>query len=48
LFGDPDGGLSVSDGLYAPGYSAATGWDFASGIGTVDAYNLVMNWTAGL
>jgi len=46
-FGTPDGALSLSDGLFTPAYSAATGWDFATGIGTVDAYNLVMNWTAG-
>jgi subtilase family serine protease len=46
-FGTPDGTLSLSDGLFTPAYSAAPGWDFATGIGTVDAYNLVMNWTAG-
>ncbi len=48
LFGHPDGALSVSNGSYTPAFGAATGWDFATGIGTVDAYNLVMNWTAGL
>jgi subtilase family serine protease len=42
--GTPDGALSVSDSVFAPAFAAATGWDFASGIGTVDANNLVMNW----
>jgi subtilase family serine protease len=42
--GSPDGALSVSDTTFAPAYDVATGWDFASGIGTVNAYNLVMNW----
>ena len=45
--GIPDGVLSVSSATLAPAFGAATGWDFASGIGTVDAYNLVMNWAAG-
>ena len=35
------------DTSFTPAFAAATGWDFATGIGTVDAYNLVMNWTAG-
>ena len=35
------GVLSLSDNSYEPTYPAATGWDFASGIGTVNAYNLV-------
>ena len=48
IFGAADGALSVSDTLFTPAFGALTGWDFATGIGTVDAYNLVMNWTAGL
>jgi subtilase family serine protease len=47
LFGTPDGALSVSGTSFAPAYGAAAGWDFATGIGTLDAYNLVMNWTVG-
>jgi subtilase family serine protease len=47
LFGTPDGALSVSQTSLTPAFSAATGWDFATGIGTVDAYNLVMNWGSG-
>lgn len=47
MMGTPDGALSVSGSFFAPAYGAATGWDFATGIGSVDAYNLVMNWTSG-
>ncbi len=36
------GVLSTSNSEYEPAYSAATGWDFASGLGSVNAYNLVM------
>ena len=35
---------STSSSSYQPAYSAITGWDFATGIGTVNAYNLVNNW----
>jgi hypothetical protein len=38
------GVLSTSDSAYQPAYSATTGWDFTTGIGTVNAYNLVNNW----
>jgi subtilase family serine protease len=38
------GVLSTSNSAYQPAYSATTGWDFATGIGTVNAYNLVMGW----
>jgi len=48
MFGTPDGALSVSSSSFAPAYGTATGWDFATGIGTVDATNLVMNWSTGL
>ncbi len=47
MMGTPDGALSVSGSFFAPAYGAGTGWDFATGIGSVDAYNLVMNWTSG-
>ena len=39
-----NGALSTSSQSYAPAWSAGTGWSFATGIGTVNAYNLVMNW----
>jgi len=38
------GVLSQSDKVYAPAFSATTGWDFASGIGTVNVANLVNAW----
>jgi hypothetical protein len=28
---------------YQPAYGATPGWDFATGIGSVNAYNLVFN-----
>jgi len=43
----PSGGygvLSTSDTAYQPAYATATGWDFPTGIGSVNAYNLVTNW----
>lgn len=52
---DPDGvsgvlgALSLSDSTYKPAYRAGVGWDFATGIGTVNAANLVLNpiWATG-
>ena len=44
---DPSGGigvLSTSTNSYQPAYGTTTGWDFATGIGTVNAYNLTNNW----
>lgn len=38
------GVLSTSNSAYHISYGAATGWDFATGIDTVNAYNLVSNW----
>ncbi|MGI4829355.1 MAG: hypothetical protein ACRYFU_14355, partial [Janthinobacterium lividum] len=38
------GVLSTSTTAYAPAYGTGTGWDFATGIGTVNAANLVNNW----
>jgi subtilase family serine protease len=42
-----NGVLSTSNSSYLPAYAATTGWDFASGIGSVNAYNLVTNWNNG-
>jgi hypothetical protein len=39
-----NGVLSVSSSSYQPAFAATAGWDFATGIGTVNAYNLVKNW----
>jgi subtilase family serine protease len=42
---DPTVGvLSTSNNGYQPAFAATTGWDFATGIGSVNAANLVNNW----
>lgn len=43
----PGGGygvLSTSNSSYARAFGTGTGWDFATGIGSVNAANLVSNW----
>ena len=43
----PGGGvgvLSLSDKNYLKTYNATLGWDFATGIGTLNATGLVLNW----
>jgi hypothetical protein len=40
------GVLSTSNSAYQPAYGTTTGWDFATGIGTINAANLVNNWPA--
>jgi pro-kumamolisin-like protein/List-Bact-rpt repeat protein len=40
------GVLSTSTSSYAPAFKANTGWDFATGIGTVNVYNLITNWAS--
>ncbi len=45
--GSVNGALSTSTTSLAPAYKAATGWNFATGLGSVDAYNLVTNWKSG-
>lgn len=44
---DGNGGLSTSSQKLSPAYAAASGWNFATGLGSVDAYNLIVNWTKG-
>jgi pro-kumamolisin-like protein len=39
-----NGVLSTSNSAYDPAFGTTTGWDFATGIGTVNAYNLVNDW----
>jgi subtilase family serine protease len=39
------GALSTSTTSFSPAYAAGTGWDFATGLGTVNAYNLVNAWS---
>jgi subtilase family serine protease len=46
---DPSGQfgvLSVSDHADATAYAAHAGWDFPTGLGTVNAANLVANWAS--
>ncbi len=38
------GVLSTSNSADQPAYGTGAGWDFATGIGSVNAYNLVMGW----
>src|SRR5712692_5787613 len=40
------GVLSTSNTSFAPAYGTTTGWDFATGIGSINATNLVNNWPA--
>jgi len=40
------GVLSTSNTSFAPAYGTSVGWDFATGIGTINATNLVNNWPA--
>ena len=42
--GGGDGALSTSSQSDAPAYPAAAGWNFATGLGSVDAQKLVNNW----
>jgi subtilase family serine protease len=39
-----NGVLSVSSSSYKPAYGATSGWDFATGIGTLDVNQLVRSW----
>jgi hypothetical protein len=38
------GVLSTSNKSYQPAYAAHPGWDFATGLGSVNALNLVKSW----
>ena len=38
------GALSVSSSSFTPAFGTGASWNFATGIGSVDAFNLVMNW----
>jgi subtilase family serine protease len=41
------GALSVSSASFSPAYGTGASWNFATGIGSVDAFQLVTNWSAG-
>ncbi len=49
---DPDsqyyGVLSNSTSSYEPAFTTGIGWDFATGIGSINVANLVKGWNAGL
>jgi subtilase family serine protease len=42
-----NGALSTTSKTYTPAFAAASGWNFATGLGSVDAYNLILNWSKG-
>jgi subtilase family serine protease len=42
-----NGGLSTASHAYGAAFAAASGWNFATGLGSVDAYNLILNWSKG-
>jgi hypothetical protein len=42
-----NGVLSTSKSSALPAYGSTTGWDFATGLGSVNAYNLVQKLAAG-
>jgi subtilase family serine protease len=42
-----NGALSTSSHAYRPAFAASSGWSFATGLGSVDAYNLILNWSTG-
>lgn len=42
-----NGALSATAGAYTPAFGAGSGWSFATGLGSVDAYNLILNWSTG-
>jgi subtilase family serine protease len=44
LDGATVGVLSTSNSSYAPAYKTTTGWDFATGLGTINVNNLVRAW----
>jgi hypothetical protein len=43
----PNGVRSVSSSSYQPAYAAVPGWDFATGIGTLNVNQLVGSWLVG-
>jgi subtilase family serine protease len=47
LRGGTYGVLSNTDDSYEPAFVAGPGWNFTTGLGSVDAANLVKSWPAG-
>jgi hypothetical protein len=42
-----NGALSATSQTYTPAYAASSGWNFATGLGSVDVFNLISNWSNG-
>jgi subtilase family serine protease len=42
-----NGALSSTSEKFTPAFAAASGWSFATGLGSVDGYNLILNWSKG-
>ncbi len=42
-----NGALSTTVQTYTPAFAIGSGWNFATGLGSVDAYNLILNWSNG-
>jgi subtilase family serine protease len=42
------GALSLSDASFEGVYPTGTGWDYATGLGSVNAWNLIQNWNGVL
>ena len=42
------GVLSTSNSSYLPAYGTTTGWDFATGLGSINVANLVNNWPSSI
>jgi hypothetical protein len=38
------GALSVSTDSYSPAFGTAPGWNFATGLGSINVANLINNW----
>ena len=43
---DGNGALSTGSQSYSPAYGASSGWNFATGLGSINAFNLVQNWVS--
>jgi subtilase family serine protease len=46
--GEAVGVLSTSNTAYQPAYKATPGYDFPTGIGTINVHNLIVNWPGPL
>jgi len=42
------GALATSTSVFSPAYAAAAGWDYTTGLGTLDVSNLIKAWSAAV